>query len=267
VGKISSYAALTIPAAGDLAVVVDVSDTSMAGTGTDKKIALSDLFTLGVQLDSNATDITADGNQSAGVLTVAARGDHCHPLGGGLWLPSDSGQIAWAFDPGSQLNGGFASASGTIYLIRINFRAPASVTNVVLFLQTVGATLTAGDSFAGLYAGQTAGAYTAGQRIGTSADQATSWSTGGNANSYLTVPLTGGPFSVPAGFCWAAVCSTGTTPPTWGRGPNFNATAANSGLTVSGARWATNGSGTSLPSSITPASNVFLQQAVWAGVS
>lgn len=36
--------ALTAPAAGDLAAVVDVSDTTDAATGTTKKIALSDLI-------------------------------------------------------------------------------------------------------------------------------------------------------------------------------------------------------------------------------
>jgi hypothetical protein len=36
--KISGLGALTAPATGDLAVLVDVSDTTMAETGTDKKI-------------------------------------------------------------------------------------------------------------------------------------------------------------------------------------------------------------------------------------
>lgn len=43
--KISGFAALTTPASGDLLVIVDVSDTSMAASGTNKKITYADLVT------------------------------------------------------------------------------------------------------------------------------------------------------------------------------------------------------------------------------
>lgn len=42
--KISDLSALTAPVNSDLAVLVDVSDTTMAASGTDKKILLADLF-------------------------------------------------------------------------------------------------------------------------------------------------------------------------------------------------------------------------------
>lgn len=220
-----------------------------------------------LQLDGTAADITAGGTAAAaGSVGKPSDGGHIHP--DNSWIPADAGWLGWAYD-GALIGGSFASASGTIYLVRVNIRQAMSVTNVILYLGTVGATLTAGDSFAGLYAGQTAGAFTAGQRIGVSVDQAASWSTGGNANSYLTIPLSGGPFSLPAGigWAWAAMCSTGTTPPSWGRNSNTNPAAANTGLAAASARYATNGSGTSLPSTITPSSNVLLQQALWAGIS
>ena len=41
--KISAYAALTSPASGDVLPVVDVSDTSMAASGTTKKITIANL--------------------------------------------------------------------------------------------------------------------------------------------------------------------------------------------------------------------------------
>lgn len=44
--KISALTALTAPASGDLAAVVDVSDTTHAPTGTTKKITLADLVTI-----------------------------------------------------------------------------------------------------------------------------------------------------------------------------------------------------------------------------
>jgi hypothetical protein len=42
--KISDYTALTSAASGDLLEIVDISDTTMAATGTNKKIVLSDLL-------------------------------------------------------------------------------------------------------------------------------------------------------------------------------------------------------------------------------
>lgn len=42
--KISGLSALTAPANGDLAALVDISDTTDAASGTTKKITLADLF-------------------------------------------------------------------------------------------------------------------------------------------------------------------------------------------------------------------------------
>lgn len=57
--KISGYAALTGLARDDLFVVVDVSDTSMAATGTDKKITTANLL---VGLVSTASIAFTDGD-------------------------------------------------------------------------------------------------------------------------------------------------------------------------------------------------------------
>ena len=55
--KITSLAELsTTPANGDMLVIVDVSDTSMNGTGTNKKIA-ADMF---VRTDGNTNTLTTD---------------------------------------------------------------------------------------------------------------------------------------------------------------------------------------------------------------
>lgn len=185
------------------------------------------------------------------------------------WVPADLNLLAMAFDPGGDMVGGFGSATGVVYLIRVPIRTAKLVTNVVLFMQTQGTTLTAGQSFAGIFAELNGSGFTAGQRIGVSADQSASWANAGNANQYLTIPMTGGPFFLTPdiGGVWVSAVSNGTTPPTWGRGPNFNAAAANGLLTPATARFATNGTGTSLPASITPSANVFIQQALWAGLS
>lgn len=54
--KISAYTALSTPAAGDLLEIVDVSDTSGAPTGTNKKIAYSDLVTASGLADDSVTN-------------------------------------------------------------------------------------------------------------------------------------------------------------------------------------------------------------------
>ena len=74
--KISAYTALTAPAASDVLPVVDISDTSMAASGTTKKMTLAQL---GVPLQpsgdtTGAADTAAIGAQAAagGTVTLAA---------------------------------------------------------------------------------------------------------------------------------------------------------------------------------------------------
>jgi hypothetical protein len=54
--KISEYTALTTPASGDLLEIVDVSDTTDAPTGTNKKIAVSDLVSGSTVPDDSITN-------------------------------------------------------------------------------------------------------------------------------------------------------------------------------------------------------------------
>lgn len=138
---------------------------------------------------------------------------------------------------------------------------------MVLYVGAVGSGLTSGENFAGLYAGTTAGSYTAGQLIGTSADQTTAWNTGGSTG-IRSIALSGGPYTVPAGFVWVALVANGTTGPSLGRAQNYATAVANAGTGVTTARWAQNSSGqASLPSSITPSSNTLAQLCQWAALS
>jgi hypothetical protein len=63
--------------------------------------------------------------------------------------------------------------------------------------------------------------------------------------------LTGGPYTLPAGFYWVAVVSNGTTQPGWARTGSGNASVMNGGLTSASYRGATANVGqTTLPGTL-----------------
>src|SRR5579863_1158706 len=66
-GKITSYAVLSAPADGDLLLAVDVSDTSMASTGTDKQVT----FTTVRSYMSPLQYLTGGGTISTSTITSA----------------------------------------------------------------------------------------------------------------------------------------------------------------------------------------------------
>lgn len=169
-----------------------------------------------------------------------------------IWQPTHYGQIAWAYDPALAINTSVPTA-GTISTVRLKLGAAASITNVVLYVQTGGATLTAGQCFAAIYQG--------GTLIGVTADQATAWQSSGSK----VMPLVGGPFAVAAGDLVVAFYSNGSTQPNFSRA-SFSG-AGNLNLTLAGSRFGTADTGrtTSMPGTlgtITADSNDY-----WAGVS
>lgn len=211
-----------------------------------------------LQLDGTAADITPDGNQAAGAAGKAADSGHVHPAIG-QWMPTDAGYLEWVYDP-ALIQSGQAAASGTIYLARVNIRDTSiSATNVTLYLQTAGTTLTASECFAGVY-------NSSGTLVAATADQSANWATGGAA--VHTMALAGGPFTLSQGFVWVAILANWTgTAPQFGRALNNQANQANAGFTAATARWATNGTGTTLPATITPASNALNAIEWWAAFS
>lgn len=170
---------------------------------------------------------------------------------------TDAGNLAWNYDIGVS-SGSSAVTTNVVNLIRVNIRQPLLVTNVLLAIGTAGTTLTSGQNFVGLY-------NSAGTQIGTSADQTVAWGSTG----LKTAALASGPFAVSPGFVWVMLVSntTGTTPSFFRTGA-LGAAAMNNGFPVSTARWATNGTATtSLPASITPASNTLAGTGYWAGLT
>lgn len=150
-------------------------------------------------------------------------------------IPSERGYIAWT-QPIYALTGGSAlPTAGTLYLRRIR-RVPAgAVTSIVTFVNTAGATLTAGQCFAALFTA-------AGTLIGQTADQATAWGSTGAKS----MPLSGGPYSHGGGDLYVGAWFNGTTGPALIRSgsvtgaltniglsaPNLECASANTGLTT-----------------------------------
>jgi len=240
--KITAYAALTTVAAGDVLPVVDISDTSMASSGTTKKIAVSDLTALTTQLDSNSADIQTSGTVSAGSSTLAARADHVHP-NVGLVNPTDVGVITWTMDPANAGGGSGVLVSGQIYLAAFWVRKTVTIANMAVAIQTAGTTLTTGQNFAGIY-------NAAGTQVGVTADQTATW--GGGVGTY-DMALTAS-FSASAGQYWAALLSNATTCPNF-RGSTPAITLTQVGQSAATSRFGRFGTAqTTLPGSITPAS-------------
>lgn len=119
------------------------------------------------------------------------------------WQAPDRGLLAQNCP--YELTGGGNTAvatAGRLEFAKVRLPMAASVTNVVMNVQTVGVTLTAGQNFAALFS-------PAGALIGQTADQAAAWvSTGTKA-----MALAGGPYTCAAGNYFVGFWYNGTTAP------------------------------------------------------
>jgi len=179
-------------------------------------------------------------------------------LGNGIpWQPSDLGLLLANMDTVEAVSTALLTA-GTVYLARLQVRQAVTITNICAILSTAGVGASTG-SFAGLY-------NPAGTLLSGSADVGATLT---GAAGLITMPLST-PQAVAAGsFVWAAlVQNLATTQATLARNTGA-AVQFNAGLTAATFRWAVNGTGlSSLPGSITPASNVTAGSNVfWAGAS
>ena len=174
----------------------------------------------------------------------------------GTFTPSDCGYVAWTYDPVLATSAGAALTTGTVYLVRVNIKTTAVVTNIVCDVTVLGATLTASQNWLALYS-------STGTLIGQSTDQSGVWTSTG----IKTAALTGGPFTLAPGFYWVMFLSNGTTPPGMLRAANFSSVSANAGFTTGTARVAQNGTGTVPPSPLVVGSNTLGQLSLWAALS
>lgn len=179
--------------------------------------------------------------------------------------PADHAMLAWTGDPiVSFADTAVDLVSGTIQLCKVMLLFPMTISTINYAVTSIGATLTSAQNFVGIYD-------SAGTRQGLSADQSTLWTTLGVKNTALAAawtPATTGPDA----FCWVAFLSVGTTPPKFSvlsHGTIATTMAlANIGLTTANMRFGTNATAqTSLPASITVASNVNNAICIWVALS
>lgn len=262
-------------ASGDYAFS-QISGTAQIGQGgtgqtgaTAAFNALSPLTTLGDTLSNDGTnDVSIAGNTTTTKKFFTQTGNgsvsatpgwnvitHADlPSLDNVWWPSDQNLIAWTFDP-SEAGGNSLPGVGVIQLSAIILRTAKTITNVLLTVAATG-TLTSNQNFAGLYT-------SAGTLVGVTADQTAAWGSTGLKTMALTSQ-----YSAAAGVYWVGFVVNGTACQ-FARGSAVTGgnTLFNTGLTVSTARYATNGSAQTSLSSITPASNAFGGMSWWAGVS
>lgn len=170
-------------------------------------------------------------------------------------LPSDIGYLAWSFDPLVLDAATPVTATGAIHLVRMVLRGPQTISNIVMSVGTAGTTLTAGQNFAGLYDAS-------GNRVALTADQTTAWGTTGVKTMALTAP-----YAASAGYYYVAIVVNGTSSPLFGAKTNLGAAVINGASPANSSRFATNGTGTSLPATLTLGSNVAVDEAFWVALT
>jgi hypothetical protein len=203
---------------------------------------------LNAALDDLQTQVDAKLPLGGGTLTgsLAVTGAVSASAGSmGEASPPTHNLISWAFDPALATNSSILT-NGTVYLAKMNVSAAVACTKIYWWVTAAGVTATAGQNFVGLYS-------SAGTLLTSANVDADVTSTGLKTTTISSQSLTAGT------FVWVGMVFNAATAPTMARmaGLTGLSAAVNVGLTAPAYRFAINGTAqTSLPASITPASNV-----------
>jgi len=163
--------------------------------------------------------------------------------------PSRHGYVEWNYDPMSiTTSGGAAMTSGSVHLLKITAATGGTVNNIIIIIGSGTASLTSGQNFAGIYD-------STGARIAVTADQTAAWSVTASSAQVITMALTASATLQAGRDYFVALLANGTTPPLLSVGGGNSVTASNSGLANAVRRFSVNGTGTSLPTSLTLTSN------------
>lgn len=227
---------------------------SVAGSAVNDVLTWSGSAWQSQQPAANTSGVPVADNSVAALGTsgLPAREDHSHPRI--EWAAADHGLATWAFDPAiGASNSTPLSTAGTLYLVKLHMPVAQTITNILLFLTSAGATLTTGECFAALYQN--------GNLLGSTADQSTAWGTSG----FKTMPISGGGVAVAAGDVYVGMWFNGTTGPAPLRG-NGNS-SVNLNLSASTARFGSANTGltTTAPATLGAISGISV--AYWAGLS
>lgn len=169
--------------------------------------------------------------------------------------PADLGFIAWTYDPQPTAGTGSSpfTAGGTLEVQRLRVPKTSLITNLHVYVQTAGATLTAGQCLAGLYDAN-------GNLLSATGDQSTAWQSTGLKTMALTTPQT-----IAAGWYDVAVFYRGTTGPAFVRGTSYAfSNGLLTGSNLRSARAAT-GNTTTMPAAL--GAKTASTQNYWAALS
>lgn len=179
----------------------------------------------------------------------------------GLPEPALQKLLGYSFDPVVASGTFQLGVAGTLYLVRIPLKEQVKISNLLLWLATKGATLTAAQCFAGLFAEGT-------RKLIAEVTAAETIAKMEGANASLqTLPLVA-PVVAGPGYVTAGVFYNGTTAPIFGAAPASTAALINAGVATSSSRFATGDTGltTALPATVT-AAMVAAADPIWAGLT
>lgn len=244
-------------AAGDDSRITGALQTT--GGTMSGAIAMGTNKITGIGNGSAAQDAAAFGQiptAGTGAANFAA-GNDARILAAYNYGPALQNFVAWNYDPMFLVaTGASAVTSGTIYLHRIYLPAGVTISNIALYVNTAGGTLTAGQNFAGIY-------NSSGARVAVTADQSGVW----NSTGYKSAALTASYTPATSGFHYVATLAVGTTGPVFGQVGSAAQAIYNANTSAGTWRHASDGtSQTSLPSSITLGTTISSAQNIWSAL-
>ncbi|HEY4451031.1 MAG TPA: hypothetical protein VGN13_05505 [Solirubrobacteraceae bacterium] len=224
--------------------------TMSSGTCTFEGLGAGQEYTLYAEVGGK--DATLAVQAPANTAVVAATG---------LPEPSLQKLLGYSFDPAVASGTFQLGVAGTLYLARIPLKEQVKISNILLWLATKGATLTAAQCFAGLFAEGTR------QKVAQASAAETIAKFEGTNASLVSIPLEAAVVAGP-GYITFGTFYNGTTAPTLAASPASAAALVNAGVSTTGSRFATGDTGltTALPSPVT-ASMVAAASPIWVGLS
>jgi hypothetical protein len=190
-------------------------------------------------------------------LTGSVSAVHLDVTGNALGeaTPDNHNLVAWAYDSPSGTTASTA-VNGTVYLVKMMVNQACTITKIYWHVGTIGATPTSTQNNVGLYS-------SAGTRLATTNVDTSISSLGMKTTTITGQALTAG------SFVWVGMVFNATTPPSLARCTAIGQfdQLVNVGLTAATYRFAVAGTAqTSLPVSITPASNAIPTFSYWAAI-